>query len=290
MIETPVKAFAFLKDVTHVSQPEAQKMIAKGRVLVEGVPMTNNAGMISGNVGVIVFVPEAPGIDPLLELPGFVLFDKPSGILAHPNKRDMPGTILDEARVRYGRHANTLHRIDRETSGLLMVGKNKKAERTYKMMFENKQMKKSYLALARGIIEKEQLIDLPILTNPSFERIKLKVIIDEKGKPSQTIIKPVRHFENATLLEVNLLTGRQHQIRVHLNHIGHPIIGDPIYGVDYHIAARYLDKQLSREERIRFMGAKRLMLHAYKLEFEHIQRFVFISKQDFTGECEEVAG
>jgi len=110
------------------------------------------------------------------------------------------------------------------------------------------------------------------------------VIIDQKGKYAKTAFTPIYYDydRDITLIEALPQTGRQHQIRVHLYHAGFPIIGDPIYGVDFKIADAYLNKNLSIEDRIKYTGAKRLMLHAHSLEFEYKNLYKIISKSSFT--------
>ena len=178
-----------------------------------------------------------------------------------------------------------------ETSGLLLVSSYKKAEKLLKQSFEAKNIKKGYLALARGKIENRLFIDKPIKKNRDFSTIRLKVLIHPDGKPAQTKIQPIKYFPdiNATLVEALPLTGRQHQIRAHLFHVKHPIVGDPIYGVKTDIAIKYLDRELSEEDRIRFTGAKRLMLHANWLEFEYNNvKYKIFSKTDFLKEIEKL--
>ena len=123
-------------------------------------------------------------------------------------------------------------------------------------------------------------IDKPIITNKDLN-IKVKVLIDEKGKKAITEITPLKIIGENTLILAKPLTGRQHQIRVHLYSIGHQIIGEPIYGVDEVIADKYLKGELSDEERMKYIGHDRLMLHAQKIEFEYKGvKYIIISKYD----------
>jgi 23S rRNA pseudouridine1911/1915/1917 synthase len=161
-----------------------------------------------------------------------------------------------------------------------MASKNKFAESILKRAFQDKDIKKSYLALVKGRLDKEMTIKKPIAVNKD-ENIKVKVIIHPEGKESVTIVKPIKIFDNYTLVECDLLTGRQHQIRVHLFSIGHPIVGDPLYGVDNDFADRYLNKLVTEKERIAKTGANRLMLHSYKLEFEFMNNKYIIKSDSF---------
>jgi 23S rRNA pseudouridine1911/1915/1917 synthase len=188
--------------------------------------------------------------------------------------------LLDDVRALWGHNANLVHRLDKETSGLVIASKNKFAESVLKQAFQNKEVKKSYLALVKGHLEKPLTIKKPILANKD-ENIKVKVIIHPKGKESITIVKPIKRIGDNTLVECDLLTGRQHQIRIHLFSIGHPIVGDPLYGVSNEFANRYLNKLVGEEERIKITGAKRLMLHSYKLEFNFMTNKYVIKSNKF---------
>lgn len=286
-LSTPMKAFLFLMKTLRLSQKEAQRLIDRGRLKVNGSVIKDKAAVIQGDLSILLFEPVAQGVKPLLQMPDFAIFDKPSGMLVHPNKHDSTETLLDEARVRFGRHSNTVHRLDRETSGLVVVSKNKESESRLKVLFEERKVQKTYLALVRGEINEERLINAPILKNSGYDRIKLKVLIDSRGVPSQTRIIPLWQTAGNTFLRVEPLTGRQHQIRAHLDHIGHPVLGDPIYGQPFEIAERYLEKKMDRNERIRFTGANRVMLHAESLRFETLQRFFIVSRMKFEKSCRE---
>jgi 23S rRNA pseudouridine1911/1915/1917 synthase len=236
-----------------------------------------------GDVEVIVFVPTTLGLRPIFETSSFAIFDKPSGVLVHPSNRFTEYSITHEAKYLFGAESNIVHRLDKETSGLIVVSKNKTAEKSLKQLFEKREIKKGYIALVKGKIDKEIFIDAPIKKNREFGDIKLKVYITEQGKSAQTLIKPIKYYKdkNQTLVEAIPETGRQHQIRVHLYHINHPIVGDPIYGVDFVSADRYLNGLMSEEDRVIKTGAKRLMLHANWLEFRYGNRYKLYSKSIF---------
>jgi 23S rRNA pseudouridine1911/1915/1917 synthase len=133
--------------------------------------------------------------------------------------------------------------------------------------------------LVKGHLDKEYTIKKPIAVNKD-ENIKVKVVISDEGKEATTIVKPIKQIGENTLVECIPLTGRQHQIRVHLFSIGYPIVGDPLYGVDNDFANRYLNKLIDEKERIEKTGAKRLMLHAYYLEFEFMNNRYVLSERD----------
>lgn len=285
-LQRKVKAFKFLLENFDISMKEAQRWIDKLRVSCEGTIVNQKNFELEGLVEVAVFTPSTLGLKPIFETDTFALFEKPSGVLVHPSSRHTEYSLTHEAKYLYGADANIVHRIDKETSGLVIISKNKSAERDIKMLFENRQINKGYIALVSGHVKKEFFIDEPIMKNREFSEIKLKVQISEDGKKSQTIIKPIKFYKdlNQTLVEAIPLTGRQHQIRVHLFHVKHPIIGDPIYGIDFETADSYLNGKLSEEERIEKIGAKRLMLHAYWLEFTYKNRYKLYSKTDIEKE------
>jgi len=257
---------------------EAKRAIDRGRVSLNGKRVTEKSARGSGILKAIVFEPNGYGLKPIFETQHFAVFDKPSGVAIHPKKLANTKSLLDDVRALWGNNANLVHRLDRETSGLVMASKNKFAESILKQAFQKKEIKKSYLALVKGHIEKTVTIKKPILANKD-ENIKVKVLIHPEGKESITIVKPIKKIGDNTLVECDLLTGRQHQIRVHLYSIGHPIVGDPLYGVDNEFADRYLNRLVTEEERVEVTGAKRLMLHSYKLEFEFMNNKYIITSE-----------
>ena len=274
------KILDFLVKDLGFSIREAKRAIDRGRVSLNGKRVTEKSAKGSGILKCIVFEPNGYGLKPIFETTHFAVFDKPSGVAIHPKKLANTKSLLDDVRKLYGNNANLVHRLDKETSGLVIASKNKFSESILKQMFQNKEVQKKYLALVKGHIEKEITIKKPILANKD-ENIKVKVLIHPDGKESITIIKPIKKIGENSLVECIPLTGRQHQIRVHLFSIGHPIVGDPLYGVDNDFANRYLNKQIDEKERIEKTGAKRLMLHAYKLEFEFMtNKYVLTSKFD----------
>jgi 23S rRNA pseudouridine1911/1915/1917 synthase len=197
--------------------------------------------------------------------------------------------LIDELKFQYGRDANIAHRIDQETSGLVLCAKNKKSERDIKMMFQERKMKKKYLAMVHGKLDNEMCVEEPILrAQDDSAVVRMVVKIDERGKPSKTDFKPLKYFPelDMTLVECYPHTGRQHQIRVHLFHVKHSIVGDPIYGQSEKNMIRFLEKSLSAEERIKLSGASRLLLHASELEFElYGKTYLIKSKVGFENVC-----
>ena len=280
-----IKLFLFLMRERGLSQKEAQRVISKGRVFVNGEPFVKTGGFIEGEFELVEFEPMTKGLKPIIEEEHFVVFDKPTGLLVHPQNRHTPYTLIDELRYQYGKEANITHRIDQETSGIVLCAKSKQAEIDIKFLFENRLIQKSYLAFVHGHFKHHMEIDAPLLTTKHrHTNIRNLVIIDDKGKPSLTSVKPLQYFEdlNMTLVEAKPHTGRQHQIRVHLFHVKHPIVGDPVYGQNKENMLKYFDRALSKEERIKNTKASRLLLHANSLKFSLYGKEYYIeSKADF---------
>ena len=282
-IQRKVKAFKFLMQEFDLSMRDSQRWIDKKRLIIDGEVLSKKSADIEGEVEVIVFETTTRELYAIFETRDFAIYDKPSGVLVHPATRFTEYSLTHELKHRYGNEANITHRIDKETSGLVIVSKHKKAERSIKVLFEEKKVKKTYLAYVKGKVNTRFMIDAPILKNSNFDEIKLKCVIDPRGKASQTIIEPLEYDEkrDITLIKAIPLTGRQHQIRVHLFHGKHPIIGDPIYGVDVRVADDYLNGKLSVKDRIKFTGASRLMLHANSVEFVYKNCFKITSEDKF---------
>ena len=284
------KAFRFLMQELGITQSEAQRLIAKGRLSQNGVVMSNNAGYIEeGDFDFICFEPVTLGLVPTFIEEEFAVYDKPSGLLVHPQNRHTPYSLNDEIKHRFGHDANITHRIDQETSGLVLAARNKVSERALKMMFEEREITKRYLAMVKGHLKEPLDIQEPLLRREDASSIvRMIVRVHPEGKPSRTYIKPLEYFSDTdtTLVEASPYTGRQHQIRVHLFHVEHPIIGDPIYGQDEENAVRFLDREMSVEERLNNTGASRLLLHAHSLEFIYNDiAYHVVSKEDFIAQC-----
>jgi len=290
-VEKKQRAFLYLIKELGYTQREAQRLIAKGRLLVDGKPMTKTTHEIEGEIEFICFEPKTKGLAPHVIYDEFVVFDKPSGVLIHPQNRNTEYSLIDELKYQFGKDANIAHRIDQETSGLVLCARNKKSEREIKMMFQEREMSKKYLAMVHGEFKESVCIEAPLLRAEDESAIvRMVVKVDEKGKPSKTDFKPLKYFPHAniTLVECFPHTGRQHQIRVHLFHVKHPIVGDPIYGQDEEDIVKFLDKELTPEQRIKKSGASRLLLHASELKFELYNEFYNIkSSIDFEKICLE---
>ncbi|MCF6243926.1 MAG: RNA pseudouridine synthase [Sulfurovum sp.] len=280
-------AFLYVMRTLDYTQGQAQRHIAKGRLLINGVSMTHTGHKVQGDIEMVFFRPKGTGLPPTFQNNDFMVFEKPSGVLVHPNTMATPYSMLDEVRTLAGDNANSTHRIDMETSGLLLASKHKKAERHLKGSFENRTIKKSYLAWVDGkLTEPFSSTECIKVNKEGYDETKHKVFIAEDGKASHTDFIPLEFDEvlDASLVACYPHTGRTHQIRVHLFHVKHPILGDPIYGATYAAADDYLDMRQSEEDRLIFHGAPRLMLHAQSLTFTYKSKFHIESKEDFVSQ------
>ncbi|GHQ56945.1 hypothetical protein VN0382_03350 [Helicobacter pylori] len=176
----------------------------------------------------------------------------------------MNESLLDCIQSHFGKNAHPAHRLDYETSGLVLAGKTLQSTKDLKALFMQKKVKKTYLALAHGLVDKNIVIDKPILTPQNIQKdLRIQSKISPLGKLSTTLVEPLSYnpFLDISLLKIAPLTGRTHQIRLHLSSVNHRIVGEGLYGVIDENAREYL--QLKREN-----NAPLLMLHATSLEFE----------------------
>lgn len=280
-VEKNKKIEEFLKEIP-IDLKLSLSLLEKGKITDEKNNRLQKKQILKSDfLYITIFEPISKGLKPIFDSFHFAIFDKPSGIMVHPLSHQLNiYTLLDEIRFYFGEKASLIHRIDTETSGLVLVAKNAFADMFLKNMFEEKKYVKKYKALVDGKIEENLKIDKPITNDTGI--IKLKMKTDTKGKESTTLINPIFYDENKnqTLVEAIPLTGRQHQIRVHLDSIGHKIIGDTLYGVDENFADDFLRDKVSEEKREEVTKASRLMLQADYLEFEFLEIiYKFSSRQ-----------
>ena len=248
---------------------EAQRLIDKGRLICDGVVVSEKNTLLSGEICLIEYETNPRGLKPIFECDKFAVFDKPSGVLSHPNGRHCEYSLNDEIWSLYGREASVAHRLDCETSGLIVVGKDKNAVVNLKKLFENRQVYKSYVALVHGKISENLRIEANMDLANDYDYVKMRMQICEDGKSAVTEISPIEYFTDidATLVRAIPLTGRQHQIRLHLFHVEHKILGEPLYGLARPQIEKILDKEMSERERILTTGAPRLLLHSDEICF-----------------------
>ncbi|HSN20854.1 MAG TPA: RluA family pseudouridine synthase [Usitatibacter sp.] len=194
----------------------------------------------------------------LYEDEALLAIDKPSGIAVHGGSGIAHGVIESLRSMRpEARFLELVHRLDRETSGVLLVAKKRSALIALHEMMRTRAMDKRYLVGVRGRFRNErQHVRLALASRPAAEGGK-RVSVSESGQAAETVFRRVSRGAEFSLLEAELLTGRTHQIRVHLAHLGHPVLGDDRYG----------DFELNR--RLRKEGLKRMFLHAASLELDH---------------------
>lgn len=304
------------------STKQAQRLCDKGRLQNASGKVLAKNDFINGELFMIDYICEPRGLKPIFECDDFAVFDKPSGLLSHPSGRNSPYNMYDEIWHLYGKKACVAHRLDAQTSGLLLIAKNTQATINLKELFENRAIFKSYLAYVKGdfsasislLLERRDLNEFNENTLYSVEfnefkqkfeyikdfkgyfidkamklggfatNLKQKMIISNDGKRAVTLIRTLKGPQelgcNASLLECLPLTGRQHQIRVHLFHMEHSILGEPLYGLSKEQASDIIDNKISQNERINLTGAKRLMLHANKLKFVYKSKKYEIKSQE----------
>jgi 23S rRNA pseudouridine1911/1915/1917 synthase len=259
----------FVADATGLSRSYVQKLISDGRLTADGQPLRANAIVAAGaelQLDVppvvpleVVAAPDIP-IAVVYEDDDLLIIDKPSGLVVHPGPGHSSDTLVNGLLARaggteYGGIAGVarpgiVHRLDRDTSGLLMVAKHDAAQASLMNQLKARRIKKTYLALVQGSVSAAAgRIEAPIGRDPK-RRTRMAVVAD--GRPSVTGYRVRERFAGWTLLELDLVTGRTHQIRVHLDAIGHPVAGDPVYG-----------GALARPGPD---GLDRLFLHAWRLE------------------------
>ncbi len=266
-LAAPKRIDAYLAGVwkPKFSRQEIKTALLKGRVFLNGKParpryMVQEGDCIAGDFpdrDVAFLLPESIPLKIIYEDDWILVIDKPAGMVVHPGAGNKKGTLVQALLGKEcalstlgGRHRpGIVHRLDKETSGLLVVAKDNEAHRGLQSQFESRSLSKTYLALVKGRVEFEGgTIDEPLGRHPKI-RQKQAVLKNGSGKPAETRYRVIRRFPHATLLEVKILTGRTHQIRVHMAHLGHPVIGDALYG------ARG--------------GLSRQALHAAELRFTH---------------------
>nr|WP_269200532.1 RluA family pseudouridine synthase [Helicobacter pylori] len=253
----------FVCDVLKCSLKEAQRYLDKQR-LKQNQQAVRKSQMIQGVVSLIHFKPNEKTQALVFETKDFGVFDKPSQVYTHPKGYFYHESLLDCIQSHFGKNAHPAHRLDYETSGLILAGKTLQSTKDLKALFMQKKVKKTYLALAHGLVDKNIVIDKPILTPQNIQKdLRIRSTISPLGKPSTTLVEPLSYnpFLDISLLKITPLTGHTHQIRLHLSSVNHRIVGEGLYGVIDENAREYL--QLKREN-----NAPLLMLHATSLEFE----------------------
>ncbi len=206
---------------------------------------------------------EAIELDIIFEDEQLIVINKPAGLVVHPGNGNWHGTLLNALlhhaeQLNHIPRAGIVHRLDKETSGLLVVAKTIASQTSLVRQLHDHSVKREYLALVFGEVQADGDVNAPIGRHPT-QRTKMAII--EKGKKARTHYKILDEFEGCTLLQCSLETGRTHQIRVHMHTIGHPLVGDPVY------SGR--PKKINLEISQLLMGFPRQALHAQRLALIH---------------------
>ncbi len=256
----------YLNENTEYTRSKIQKMIENGNILVNDVKVKDSYKVKENDYITIEaleettdILPENIPLDIYYEDDDLIVVNKPSGMVVHPAPGNYTGTLVNAliyhtnnlSKVNTNIRPGIVHRIDADTSGLLLVAKNDKAHNILAEAIQKKEVVREYIALVEGIImEDTATIDAPIGRDKK-DRKKMTVT-SENSKDAVTNIRVLERYKDSTLIRCKLETGRTHQIRVHLSYIGHPVVNDPVYG-----HKRLIDKDFGQ------------MLHAEKLGFVH---------------------
>ena len=238
-----------------VSRAELQRWIKQGRVQVDGLAAKPSQRLAPGDVvslrrpaeQAVEVLPEPIPLSVIYEDADLLVVDKPAGMVVHPAPGHHTGTLVnallarspDLALVGGEERAGVVHRLDRDTSGLLLVAKNPAGLAALQAQFKARTVRKTYLALVEGLVDvAEGRVDAPVGRDPAHRQRMAVVSVRRGGRPAMTTFRVRGHYEprvssqrvDLTLLELDLHTGRTHQVRVHLAFIKHPVVGDRVYG------------------------------------------------------------
>ncbi len=210
--------------------------------------------------------PETMELDIKYEDEFLLILNKPAGLVVHPGNGNPNGTLLNgllgmSQQQAMLTRAGIVHRLDKDTSGLMVVAKTTECQLRLIEMLKTHDVKRQYFCIAKGQILQGSTIHNHIGRHKT-QRVRMAVVMN--GKEAITHYEPIEYFDHYTSLRVNLETGRTHQIRVHMHHLGHPLIGDPLYG-----NPKRVDAQVDKELKTIIREFPRQALHAEKLEFIH---------------------
>lgn len=246
------------------SRAEAQRLIDAGRVTVDREPRPKRHLLAVGQVLEVrptpmpesALVPADVPMTVRYEDEHLLVVDKPAGVVTHPSAGHLEGTLVHGLlahAIRGGQdptRPGIVHRLDRDTSGLLVVARSERAHRRLQRALRERDVERHYLALVHGATPPALTVDRPIGRD---RRVRTRMAIDDaEGRPAVTHVRRLEDLGRFTLADVRLETGRTHQIRVHLDSVGHPVVGDRVYG--------------RRQETL---GLERQFLHAARLAFPH---------------------
>lgn len=255
-----------LSEQSGLTRSRVASLMEEGRVTVDGIVVTKAGHKAKAGQSIILTIPAPkPAVPEAQDIPLTILYEdadlavvvKPCGMVVHPAAGNEDGTLVNALLHHLDRlggiggelRPGIVHRLDKDTSGLLLVAKNDASQLALSEQLSARSMEKHYRALVEGNVKEDSgRIEAAIARS---KKDRKKMAVDDEGREAITEWTVLQRGRGVTLLDVHILTGRTHQIRVHTKHIGHPVCGDPIYGST--------------------KGAKvpRLMLHAYSLTFTH---------------------
>ena len=268
--ESYARADVFLSEnLTGYTRSAVKKLFSGGYVSINGKSAKPSQAVSAGDV-VRATLPDAEEysakpenipLDIIYEDGDVAVINKPQGMTVHAGNGNTEGTLVNALLYRLDSlsgingvlRPGIVHRIDKDTSGLLVVAKNDKAHLSLSKQIEEKTCRRTYLALLEGVVKRDGGTVTTYIGRDPSDRIKMAVVSPEKGKlaiTDYTVLK--RYKENFTLCRFDLHTGRTHQIRVHARHLGYPVVGDPVYGI--------------KKQRFSLNGQ---LLHAWRLQFTH---------------------
>ncbi len=261
--EDNIRLDSYLATKLDISRSKVQKLIKQEKILVNEKKENSSYLVNTGDVikvndeldfEIHIKAQDIP-VDIVYENDDLLVINKPSGMVVHPAPGNFENTLVNALLGKYNLSNDSIrpgivHRLDKDTSGLMMVAKNDKTHEILSKMIKDKDVKRTYLALVNGVINHETgTIDAPIGRDDRY-REKMKVT-DINSKDAITHFKVIKRFKKHTLIECMLETGRTHQIRVHMAYIGYPIVNDPVYGKEI------IDKEFGQ------------LLHSKKIEFDN---------------------
>lgn len=261
--ENNIRIDKYLKDKLDLSRSKIQKLIEEEKILVNGESVSNNYKVTLDDLitindkldYTIKLIGEDLPLDIVYEDEYLLVINKASGMVTHPAPGNYTGTLVNALIGKYQLSNDEIrpgivHRLDKDTSGLMVVAKTDKVHELLAEMIKDRKVKRTYLALVEGTFNHETgTIDAPIGRDDK-NREKM-MVTDINAKEAITHFKVLKRYNNATLIECNLETGRTHQIRVHLSYINHPVVNDSVYG-----------KKIDNND----FGQ---LLHSTKIEFIH---------------------